>query len=93
LLNIVVTQNKHGTLHFDTPKKGQHKDLYSALLLACYGVKLIDMENGLDTNILYSSSGFVRPREEGAKWDLIDNTVSRGDKTALSMAVLKKKDK
>ena len=92
LLNIVVTQNKHGTLHFDTPKKGQHKDLYSALLLASYGVKVIEVESNQVVFDIYSDSGFVRQRRDGAKWNLIDNIASKTGRN-LGVAVLKKKEK
>ena len=61
LLNIIVTQTSSGALHFDTPKKGQNKDLYSALILAGYGVKLYEKEMEEDDEpVLYSSSGMVR---------------------------------
>jgi len=46
MLNIVVTQTRTGVLHFDTPKKGQNKDLYSSLILAAYGIK--DYERSLE---------------------------------------------
>jgi len=61
LLNIIVTQTSSGALHFDTPKKGQNKDLYSALILAGYGVRLYEKELEDDGEpILYGSSGMVR---------------------------------
>lgn len=63
-LNIVVTQTASGALHFDTPKKGQNKDLYSALILAGYGVKALEHElEEDDANILYGGGGLVRGKE------------------------------
>jgi len=69
MLNIVVTQTRTGLLHFDTPKKGQNKDLYSALILAAYGVK--DYERALEEDgepILHNESGMVRPHDSNANW-------------------------
>lgn len=37
LQNIVVTVTGQGFMHFDTPSKRQHKDRYSAMLLAHWG--------------------------------------------------------
>ncbi len=63
-LNIVVTQTSSGALHFDTPKKGQNKDIYSALILAGYGVKALEHEmEEEEDNILYGSSGLVRGKD------------------------------
>ena len=69
MLNIVVTQTRTGVLHFDTPKKGQNKDLYSALILAAYGVK--DYERALEEDgepILHNESGMMRPHDNSANW-------------------------
>jgi intein/homing endonuclease len=67
-LNIIVTQTSSGALHFDTPKKGQNKDIYSALILAGYGVKALEHEFEDDEeNILYGSSGLVRSKD-AANW-------------------------
>lgn len=44
ILNIVVTETKMGRMHFDTPSKGQKKDLYSTFLLAAHGIELIRRE-------------------------------------------------
>jgi len=64
LLNIVVTPNLSGTLHFDTPKKGQKKDLYSSLLLAAYGAYVMEKEADLNKPAnVYSDSGYIRQRE------------------------------
>ena len=67
-MNIVVTQTSGGALHFDTPKKGQNKDLYSALILAAYGIKALEHEGEEDTEpLLHGSSGLIRTRD-GSSW-------------------------
>jgi hypothetical protein len=88
-LNIVLTQTTSGALHFDTPKKGQNKDLYSALILACYGVKVLEHELDAEdtTSILYSVGGLVRSRNS-LNWQ---NTSSSSGNSQLSLAVLSKK--
>jgi hypothetical protein len=70
-INIVLTQTGRGALHFDTPKRGQNKDLYSALILAGYGCKIIGTEIEEDENILYGNSGMVR--ERGSQWMSTNN--------------------
>lgn len=89
-LNIIVTQTKSGALHFDTPKKNQNKDLYSALILAGYGVKVLEHElDEEETNILYGSSGLVRGKDSTA-W-----RASQGSATATvtsNLAVLTKRN-
>ena len=88
-LNIIVTQTSGGALHFDTPKKGQNKDLYSALILAGYGVKVLEHELGEDgSNKLYSSGGLVRNRNDN-NW----KTASTGPSkiSTFSGAVPKKR--
>jgi hypothetical protein len=44
MLNIVVTQTGAGHLHFDTPRKMQNKDLYSAIILAAHGAREFEKE-------------------------------------------------
>ena len=88
-LNIIVTQTSGGALHFDTPKKGQNKDLYSALILAGYGVKVLEHELEEDgNNILHSSGGLVRNRNDN-NW----KTTSTGPSkiSTFSGAVPKKR--
>jgi len=68
MLNIVVTQTPSGLLHFDTPKKGQNKDLYSAIILAAHGVRLFEKMNFEDTNIQVYNTGMVRQHQEGARF-------------------------
>lgn len=94
MLNIVITQTATGKLHFDTPKKGQNKDLYSALILAAYGVRVIEKELEIDDSpILCNNSGMVRNRNEYS-WDNITNISSITTPTnKLSMALLTKKPK
>jgi len=67
MLSIIVTQTRTGVLHFDTPKKGQNKDLYSSLILAAYGVK--DYEKALEEDgepVLYNDGGMARPHQAQA---------------------------
>lgn len=67
LLNIVVTQTATGILHFDTPSKDMHKDLYSALILAAHGARMMEKELEEDEGpFLYQASGMIRPRGVGA---------------------------
>lgn len=67
LLSIIVTQTATGILHFDTPSKSMHKDLYSALILAAHGARMFEKEMEEDTTpILHNSSGMVRLRGVGS---------------------------
>ena len=88
-LNIVVTQTSSGALHFDTPKKGQNKDLYSSFILACYGIKRLEspenVENKTNINLL---GGLIRSRDSQS-WKQISNDSSTSD--LFSGAVLKRK--
>jgi len=90
-LNIVVTQTSGGALHFDTPKKGQNKDLYSALILACYGIKALEHEFTDDTssNVIHATGGLVRGRN-GGNWSNTSSNIVLSSAT-LSMAVLNRK--
>jgi len=73
ILSIIVTQTSSGLLHFDTPKKGQNKDLYSALILAAYGVRMIEKEMEDDgIPILHSTGGMVRSRTGSNTWSPLD---------------------
>jgi len=67
MLSIIVTETSRGVRHFDTPKKGQNKDLYSALILAAYGAKEMakDVEN---EEPVLETSGLVRPHRQGASF-------------------------
>ena len=74
MLNIIVTQTGAGALHFDTPKKGQNKDLYSAMILAAHGVRMFTKELEEDADpILYNKSGFVREHGPNAQWGVLNN--------------------
>ena len=67
MLNIIVTETSRGVRHFDTPKKGQNKDLYSALILAAYGAK--ELSRDLEyVEPKLESSGLVRPHRAGASF-------------------------
>lgn len=90
LLNIIVTQTSSGLLHFDTPKKGQKKDLYSALILAAHGVRMFEKEMNPEPEPVLYNSGFMRKHEPGASFaPLPGGTVGKHD--YMSAAVLKKK--
>ena len=79
MLNIVVTQTASGALHFDTPKKGQNKDLYSALILAAHGCRMVAKELEEDgAPILYQESGYIRERKPDAKWNILNRNQSLG---------------
>jgi len=67
MLNIIITETTRGTRHFDTPKKGQNKDLYSALILAAWGAKELSREAGEDDPVLHNS-GLVRLHQPGSKF-------------------------
>lgn len=68
MLNIIVSQTSSGLLHFDTPKKGQKKDLYSALILAGHGVRLFEkmMQPGFEDKVY--NQGYIRKHEAGARF-------------------------
>jgi len=101
MLSIIVTQTPSGLLHFDTPKKGQNKDLYSAMILAAHGARIIEREleeDGLP--VLYTSGGMVRQHAASSSWD--QHVPSIGQSQApvvrttgreLGAAVLKKRIK
>lgn len=67
LLNIIVTQTARGVRHFDTPKKGQNKDLYSALVLAAWGVREMTREV-TEIDIILEAQGLIRPHKQGARF-------------------------
>jgi len=103
MLSIIVTQTPSGLLHFDTPKKGQNKDLYSAMILAANGARIIEREMEEDgTPILFTQGGMVRQRAKNSTWQehnvaskatpLPHKAIPYGGKN-LSHAVLQKKIK
>ena len=65
MLNIIVSETARGVRHFDTPRKGQNKDLYSALVLAAYGVRELDRMMDQKDITLYHT-GLVRSHQAGA---------------------------
>ena len=94
LLSIVVTQTSRGAAHFDTPKKGQNKDLYSALVLACWGIK--ELSRTLDSAAAeLFSTGYIRPHRTGSSFSTVTNVNSKegvvDGPSYLSAAVLKSK--
>ena len=86
MLNIVVTQTARGIRHFDTPKKGQNKDLYSALILAAWGVRELGREDEISEPVLHAK-GLIRPHRPGARFT---NSTPVG-RNYLKYAVLEKK--
>ena len=101
MLNIIVTQTASGLLHFDTPKKGQNKDLYSALILAAHGARMVEKELEEEgAPVLFTDSGMVRARGAAASWNPLEAIkqhskpkIVRDSGMGLSAAVLKKKIK
>lgn len=93
MLNIIVTQTSSGLLHFDTPKKGQNKDLYSAIILAGYGIRYVEKEIEEDSNhIELQNSGVIREHTPGSSWRGIGNSSGNINKqNGLEFAVLKRK--
>ena len=87
LLNIIVTQTARGVRHFDTPKKGQNKDLYSATILAAWGVREMYREVE-EVDIILEAQGLVRPRKQGSKFTKAVRGPSGND--YLKAAVLTK---
>ena len=94
MLNIVVTQTAGGALHFDTPKKGQNKDLYSAIILAGYGVRAYAKELEDDGEpVLHNTGGMVRERNVGTSFRELSRSEPNTQSYNVSMAVLNKKIK
>ena len=93
MLNIIVTQTSTGLLHFDTPQKGQNKDLYSALLLAAHGTRMVEkeLEDG-GPPVLFNSSGYIRVHNQPSNsFDPLCSGETAINRSAMSAAVLKKK--
>lgn len=88
MLNIIVTQTASGLLHFDTPKKGQNKDLYSALILAAHGVRIFEKEMQPESQIELCSSGLMRQHQAGAVFTPL-NGPKTGKISPLEAALLK----
>jgi hypothetical protein len=95
LLSIVVTQTSTGKLHFDTPTKGQDKDIYSALILAASGARKLETElEDTGDPILFNAGGMVRSRRPGSTFGILDASGNpMENKNYLGAAVLKKKMK
>jgi hypothetical protein len=91
MLNIVVTQTGAGNLHFDTPRKMQNKDLYSAIILAAHGAGEFEKEFEEETVVLYNSGGLIRERKPGATFNPITNQGPVVIKTDIGPAILKGK--
>ena len=89
MLSIVVTQNNSGTLHFDTPKKGQKKDLYSALILATHGAYIMLKEASLNKTNILCNAGYVRQHGTD-NWNLLQATTGIAG-SYYSLALLKSK--
>jgi hypothetical protein len=93
MLNIIVTQTRSGLLHFDTPTKSQNKDLYSALILAGHGVRMLEKElEGYAEPELYVLGGMIKERKPNASWNPIHKgSTGISSNIGLSAAILKKK--
>jgi hypothetical protein len=86
MLNIFISQTARGVVHFDTPKKGQNKDLYSAFVLASWGAK--EYYKGLDTIVLnVTGEGMVRPHKPGA---VFSKVIAGSGRDYVKGAVLKR---
>jgi len=100
LLSIVVTQTATGILHFDTPTKSMNKDLYSALILAAHGTRMVEreLEEG-EEPILHNDSGLFRNRSGRQSFNYLGALGSTGlgappvGRFGLGDAVLHKKKK
>lgn len=91
-LNIIVTQTAGGALHFDTPKRDQNKDLYSGLILAGYGVKVIEKEGDVDDiPSVNAYSGLVRGRDQ-QNWNNVELHTNSHKIPLSSAALLKPKE-
>lgn len=94
MLNIIVTSTAGGALHFDTPKKGQNKDLYSAIILVGYGIKSLDKESNISQESqIYNSGGFIRNLDSGSSWDAITGIKKANRPLSSPGAVLKRRVK
>jgi hypothetical protein len=96
MLSIIVTQTTTGMLHFDTPSKSMNKDLYSALILAAHGARIIGKELEDDGEpILYNSGGLIRMHNHSSS--SFDNLHNNGNPVngynPISAAVLHKKNR
>ncbi len=79
MLNIVVTQTSSGALHFDTPKKGQNKDLYSAVILAAHGCRMVAKELEEDpAPVLFQKAGYIREHKPNAPWNILNKNKALG---------------
>jgi hypothetical protein len=91
MLNIVVTETQRGVRHFDTPKKGQNKDLYSAILLASFGVTELNRDNEIVIPEL-DYNGFVRFHNGTSNFiSKSTNMGIGGDMSYLQSAALQRK--
>ena len=94
MLNIVVTETSRGVRHFDTPKKGQNKDLYSALILAAWGVREFSRQVKEEIVVL-SDNGLVRSHSPGSMFvqpsSFINSTSSSVGSFVSNKALLHKK--
>lgn len=86
MLSIVVTQTATGSLHFDTPSKHMNKDLYSALILAANGCKVIEKESEDDGPSIFSLGGLIRPKENGVVTQVNFNFIGTDENTLLNFS-------
>lgn len=88
MLNIVLTETGRGVRHFDTPKKGQNKDLYSAFILAAWGTRELARTPD-DQDTVLQTRGLIRAHQPGSKF-LISQLTPQSH---FSAAVLTKRIK
>ena len=94
MLNIIVTQTATGMLHFDTPTKGQNKDLYSALILSAHGTKMVEKELEEDQDpVLHNTGGMIRMHNApGNNFSRLNGMATKSSSfNPTASAVLKKR--
>jgi len=89
MLNIVVTQTARGLLHFDTPKRGQNKDLYSAIILAAQGIREFEKYMTGDDQPSMCNTGLVRVHEPGSRFASENKKSGMGFSDPMQAALLK----
>lgn len=88
MLNIILSETGRGVRHFDTPKKGQNKDLYSAFILAAWGIRELARTPEEET-VTLQSRGLIRPHQQGSRF----TSAQPAAQSYYSAAVLTKRVK
>ena len=84
ILNIVVTETRMGRVHFDTPSKGQKKDLYTTFLLAAHGIELMRRERAAPEIHTKLATGVIE-NNPSAGW----TSTAEGSNTLVGVPVSK----